>query len=110
MSELKSFSLWQFQDEVYKWSEKNFGDQDTWKPLLGVCEEVGELCHAHLKIAQGIRGNQETLEIEARDAVGDIMIYLADYCARKGYDLQRCVENAWEIVRERDWKEKPLTG
>lgn len=34
----------QLQDEVGEWSEGNFGAQDPINPLLGVIEEVGEIC------------------------------------------------------------------
>ena len=34
------------QDEVRDWSHANFGDGFPLRPLLGVIEEVGELCAA----------------------------------------------------------------
>ncbi len=103
------FNLQDFQYEVRKWSNKNFGeDQPSILPLLGVAEEVGELNHAHLKGVQGIRYTDAEVEAKKADAVGDLMIYLADYCAREGLDLEDCVWNAWNEVKNRDWKENPM--
>ena len=90
------------QDEQYEWSRRNFGPQDAVLPLLGVAEEVGELCHAVLKQRQGIRVNEDHLAME-KDAIGDIVIYLMDYCNRRGYNLLELVNAAWDIVSARDW-------
>lgn len=101
-----------FQNAVRQWSLKNFGEQSYVNPLLGVVEEVGELNHAVLKMRQGIRGDKDFLKEQAEDAVGDILIYLADFCSRfeGGIDLQNAVENAWNIVKQRDWKKNPIDG
>jgi len=85
------------------WSIKNFGKQDPYLPLLGIVEEVGELCHAHLKMKQRIRGHKDKHEEEAKDAIGDIVIYLADYCDRMEFDLAKCIQTAWQEVKGRDW-------
>ena len=63
------------QVELFKWQEYNFGEQKDRRMVLGICEEAGELCHAHLKLEQGIRGDKESLMAEARDAIGDICVY-----------------------------------
>jgi hypothetical protein len=44
--------------------------------ILGVVEELGELAHAHLKAKQGIRGTQAEHDAAAKDAIGDITVYL----------------------------------
>lgn len=84
-------------------SEQPFGDGPSWHPLLGVAEEVGELCHAHLKAQQNIRGSAEDLRAQQEDAVGDIVIYLVDYCNRERLDIEACIQNAWAEVSCRDW-------
>lgn len=113
--------------EVGKWAEENFGDQyDIQHSItersrsavqqddvdigaifctLGVNEEAGELTHSVLKRAQGIRGDEEDVGPEAEmDAVGDIVVYLADFCHRRGYDLEECVQRAWDgEVSDREW-------
>lgn len=92
------------------WLDHNFPNQQAHDALLGLVEEVGELAHAHLKAAQGIRGTLEEHRAEASDAIGDIVIYLASYCNSNDYDLHKCVETAWEEVRGRDWRASPTTG
>ena len=91
------------QKEVENWSMKNFGDQSAHLPLLGVGEETGELMHAYLKMSQGIRGDKSVHMIELMDAVGDIVIYLLDFCSRMDVCFEDCVKEAWKQVAERDW-------
>jgi hypothetical protein len=65
------------KNAVGQWSAANFGSQKglgCLAPLLGIAEEAGEWFSA------------ETLEDED-DAVGDICIFLMDYCYRAGVDL-----------------------
>lgn len=100
----------ELQAEVAKWSLANFGHAPAWHPLLGIGEEVGELNHAFLKAAQGIRGTAEEHRQAAADAVGDIAIYLADFCHRYGLDMSECVAVAWNTVKNRDWSKRPMTG
>jgi len=95
--------LHELQAEVSAWSERNFGAQPAWKPLLGVGEEVGELNHAYLKQSQGIRMDEDHIA-NMQDAVGDIVIYLADFCHRMDINLGNCVEDAWNQVKHRDWR------
>lgn len=103
----KNMHLFQLQTEVKEWSERNFPNNKVHQPLLGALEELGELAHAHLKQEQGIRGDQHAAKA---DAVGDIIIYLADYCARNELCLAECVRTAWEEVKERDWIKFPVNG
>lgn len=80
------------------------------RTLLGVGEEAGELMHAHLKTLQGIRLTSEEGREKKKDAVGDIIVYLAHYCSEEDISLYECIERAWGEVRERDWKANPQTG
>jgi NTP pyrophosphatase (non-canonical NTP hydrolase) len=98
------------QSEVREWSVRNFGDKATHQPLLGAMEELGELCHAHLKQEQGIRGTAAEHEAAARDAIGDIVVYLADYVGCRGWDFQAIMEEVWGQVRQRDWRRNSLDG
>lgn len=75
------------QDSIYDWQIYNFGEQDKELTLLGVYEEAGELCHAQLKMEQGIRGTSDTLEAEMRDAIGDIMIYSMNFLSSIGKQI-----------------------
>lgn len=100
-------TLAELQHELQPWQEHNFPGRDAWEPLVGVMEEAGELAHAHLKKHQGIRGTAQELDIAAEDAVGDIIVYLADFCNARGFDLQYCLNAAWRQVRQRDWRPAP---
>jgi NTP pyrophosphatase (non-canonical NTP hydrolase) len=103
-------SLRQLQDEQRPWVDHNFPGREPFYPLLGAVEELGELCHAHLKGLQGIRGS--TLEHHAAkiDAVGDAIIFLADYCTANDIDLQDAVESTWTKVKQRDWQKDKEKG
>lgn len=49
-------------------------------------------------------------EDEARDAVGDITIYLMDLCTRRGWNYEKIVEATAATVLARDWVKDPLKG
>lgn len=99
-----AFSLHRMQVEHKAWVEHNFPNQPGWHPLLGVAEETGELAHAHLKMEQGIRGTDEEHIAAAKDAVGDIVIYLVSYCNAMGFDFETLVNETWQHVKSRDWQ------
>lgn len=102
-------TLRELQDAVSVWQLKNFGEHPGWHPLLGIVEEVGELSHAHLKKVQNIRLNEDH-DANKRDAIGDILIYLADYCNQEHIDMQQCMEITWAGVRQRDWTKNKEKG
>ena len=98
-------------EEHRKWAEYNFGKNRAYEdPLMGIVEEVGELHHALLKQRQGIRGEYIEHLLEVRDAVGDITLYLMDFCNVYGIDYDEAVMTTWEKVKGRDWKSYPQTG
>ncbi len=97
------------QDEVGTWGRKNFGTQAAYRPLLGVVEEVGELCHAQLKMEQGIRTTEDHT-FAAKDAIGDILIYLMHYCDIRGFNIEEIIEITWEEVKNRNWEKNKETG
>jgi len=80
----------QLQREHNAWCTKNFGSSR--RPIWGVIEEVGELARTCIKSLQGIRGTKEEHEAKAKDAVGDIMIYLTDFLTLNDYSLSTIVE------------------
>jgi NTP pyrophosphatase (non-canonical NTP hydrolase) len=63
--------------ELRKWQEHNFPDQKAHYCIWGVQEELGELTHAYLKQAQGIRGfdSEAHFTERAQDALADIVIF-----------------------------------
>lgn len=105
------YNLARMQKEVNGWARTNFGETPSYRCLLGAMEELGELSHAHLKHEQGIRGmDAQKARLAKIDAIGDIIIYLADYCNREGLDIEACVFYTWLAVKNRNWGNNPLTG
>jgi NTP pyrophosphatase (non-canonical NTP hydrolase) len=99
----------QVQEELKPWVKHNFGDRPSWQPLLGIQEEVGELSHAYLKRAQGIRVNENHTEA-IKDAVADIIIYLCDFCNTENINLEEQIAKTWAEVSKRNWKANPEKG
>lgn len=105
--------LSRLQAAVSEWSRYNFGeDRPSYRTLLGAAEELGELCHAHLKSEQGIREGLDPIKIKSlkADAIADIIIYLTDYCVTENIDLSHTVASTWWEVSKRDWKKFPENG
>ena len=101
--------LQEIQQQQADWSFRNFGNQPSTQPLLGIVEEVGELSHAVLKRAQGIRTNEDH-QAAIDDAVGDIVIYLMDFCSKEGINLETAIQTVWLQVQERDWTQNKVDG
>jgi len=68
-------TLERIQKEHVEWSTRNFPGRPSWQPLLGICEELGELVGSI---------NHE----EQRDAIGDVVIFAIDYCNAMGWDVE----------------------
>jgi NTP pyrophosphatase (non-canonical NTP hydrolase) len=103
-------TLNEIQEEVRDWANHNFGHREDWHPLMGAVEEIGELAHAFLKRAQGIRHSRAECDAMIRDALGDIMIYLFDFCDMQGISLSDAVEETWSRVKKRDWTKNLVDG
>ena len=101
--------LRKLQQEQKEWSNYNFSNRTNYQPLLGIVEEVGELAHAHLKFEQNVRINEDHLA-KKKDAIGDIVIFLSDYCTMNNIDFQEAVELTWNDVKTRDWIKYPKNG
>jgi NTP pyrophosphatase (non-canonical NTP hydrolase) len=102
----------ELQNNSSEWSKRNFGPHygSGYRNLLGVAEEVGELCHAQLKGEQGIRHTPKEILKMKRDAVGDILIFLCNYCDSQGINMEDCAIEAWDEVKDRDWTKNKMTG
>ncbi len=92
----------EIQNALEEWHEANFPDATPEDMLIGVAEEVGELAHANLKRRQ--LQMPELIEKE-KDAVGDIVLFLMNYCNLMGWDIRELTEKTWEEVRERDYQQ-----
>lgn len=99
----------QLQQEHFRWQKKNFDNVVVEDMILGVVEELGELAHSILKEKQKVRMHEDHEE-KAKDAVGDIFIFLTGVCNRKGWDLQTIIEDVWKEVSSRDWRQFPNDG
>ena len=98
----RSLTLRQLQAEVAAWTEHNFPGKLPYQPFLGALEELGELAHSYLKAEQGIRGTPTEHYCAKVDALGGVIIFLADYAEQNEISLQAAVEQVWEKVRQRD--------
>ncbi len=86
------------QEEQTAWSVRNFGMQPAHRPALGTIEELCELYEAW-----DARDNSKIV-----DALGDVGIYLLDYCGKRGWSFQKLWEErrppnmaghgAWGII------------
>lgn len=104
-------SLVKLQQDMKQWLEYNFPETTAGEQFLGVVEEVGELAHAILKQSQGIRGTPEELLEKEHDSIGDIVIYLMNYCNMRGFDFEKILYTTWEErVEKRDWRRNSRNG
>lgn len=104
-------NLEQMQIDHEKWALKNFGRAFTaHTQFLGMVEELGELAHAVLKGRQGIRGTPEEHEAAAKDAVGDLLIFLMGYCTARGWSAEKILVDTWSEVSKRDFTRYPKNG
>ena len=88
--------------EFAEWRTKNFTNISPDKALLGIMEELGEICHIILKRSQGIRLD-ETSDDSLKDGVGDLVIYLIDFCNQVEIDIESAIIDTWNKVKKRDW-------
>lgn len=98
------------QVRLHEWRQRNFPGATAEDQLLGVVEEVGELAHAMLKRKQGIRGTDEEHEDAEKDAIGDILVYLAGLCSCRRYHMRHIYETIAQEVMQRDWLTYPHDG
>jgi len=106
----RSKGLARIQKEINAWREYNFPDSTPTQQFLGVVEETGELSHAILKGQQGIRGYSPEDTAEIKDAIGDLLVFLANFCSMNDWDMLTILQDVWEEVKQRDWQKNPKTG
>lgn len=82
-----------FITNVQNWAgERGIYDYSTGTAqLLKAISEMGELADAHAKMDI----------LEMKDAVGDILVCLVNYCKLEGLDLTQCCESAWNEIKDR---------
>lgn len=65
--------------------------------LLKAFSEMGELADAE------IEGNF----LAARDAVGDVLVCLVNFCAMSGLNIPDCLAAAWDEIKDRKGRMVP---
>lgn len=85
MAELRMITnIRELINDVGRWAQ-----EQPWHPIhapdYGVVEEIGELFHCVLKHMQKLKGmgDPELFQKKTKDALGDIMVYLAHWCYLK---------------------------
>lgn len=73
------------QVEVGEWAEDNFGDQPAINPFLGTAEEMSEL-------VQYLLNADEVGSKEELDAIGDVLVFFADFCYRNDISYEVAAE------------------
>ena len=79
--------------EVIRWSEARriIPNSTSTAQMMKAITEVGELVDAEMK--------NDLPEI--KDAVGDIMVCLINYCALRDISLVKCLEGAYAEIKDR---------
>ena len=79
--------------DVIRWSEdrKIIPRSTPSSQLMKAVTEMGELVDAEMK------NNMP----EIKDAVGDVMVCLINYCVLRDISLVKCIEGAYEEIKDR---------
>lgn len=81
--------------KVQSWAaERGLDKSDSHAQALKIGEELGELYQAFLK----------EHEADELDAVGDIQVTLIVYCLQRGIDYQKCLQDAYGVIKNRKGK------
>ena len=64
---------------------------DPKSQMLKLAEEMGELAGA---LARG-------KEVEADDAIGDMVVVLTILSSQRGVSIENCIESAWQEIKDR---------
>ena len=86
-------SFAEYEIKVLRWAEERriIPNATPHSQLLKAVSEIGELADA-----EGKR------DIEAiKDAVGDVVVCLINYCALRDLDLTQCLAGAYEQIKDR---------
>lgn len=100
------------QRELAEWQERNFRNVTSEKLVLGMAEEVGELCHYILKRAQKIREAADEQEVQEQiaDGFADCVIFGIQLMENEGLDAEKVLAKTIKDVLKRDWLSNPSKG
>lgn len=88
------------KNKIIDWAKERdlVKEENAPKQIIKLQEEVGELAGAYLK----------SNDLELYDAVGDIQIVLIILCEQLDIDIDRALESAYNVIKNR--KGKTLNG
>lgn len=81
------------ESEIIRWAEKRkiIPNATPASQLLKAVSEMGELCDAEGK-----------KDIDAiKDAIGDVLVCLINYCALRDIDMVQCLAGSYEQIKNR---------
>jgi NTP pyrophosphatase (non-canonical NTP hydrolase) len=102
----------EFRDQVRGWSDYNFGHNKDrhHRPLLGMVEELKELLEAYEKFNSARpRSNSHPALEDVKDAIADIVVFGADYAARKEWDYEALSQTKVPWIVDADGVIRELT-
>lgn len=85
----EELTLRQLQEQLAQWTADQRDKTQSLFELLTMA------IHQAARKSRSADAEQE----EVMEAIGNTIIALADYCTKKGWDLQRIVETAWTRLR-----------
>lgn len=92
------------QNEVDAWNSRQpWKDDPPVVVVVGLGEETGEVQRAILKMHQGIRGTEQEWRDEAAKEMGDVFIKLCALAESLGMDLEDCIAQRWDVIRQRNF-------
>lgn len=94
----------EIQTEHNQWQRETFPAATAEDKLLGLVEEVGELCHAHTKGKQQNKYTPDQVQRMKKDAAGDIFFFLLGFCSFEGIPIEDVINDTWQEVRERKYE------
>ena len=89
-----------FSDNVYnsirQWAAERgiYEDGDSKTQYIKLQEEAGELARAILK----------DNKVDLVDAIGDCVVVLTNLAKLKGYEIEECIDSAYEVISKRQGK------
>ena len=80
-------------DDIRKWAHERsiYKQGDAKTQFIKLMEEVGELSEAMLKDDM----------VEIKDAIGDMVVVLTNLSRMLGYNIEDCIEAAWDQIKNR---------
>lgn len=93
-------------------NEQNCCSSAYWLSSESLLILIGELCHAHLKMIQNIRGPKEEHLLTICECLRGIIQHLRA-CVEEidiGLTLEKVSQQIWNEVQKRDWKINNITG